>query len=253
MQADIWGLRRELGELERKEAELHEEFRGLSRNVDRYGRLSKTALRQSKKLDEEIAAMRDRTRLLKCQVEERRARLVAVEADLRATYRGLAQYSDPDLQELEGPSRTSDGLFRYDVFVSHASQDKATVVRPLVKALQDLGLHVWFDEVELKVGDDLRASLDRGLRESRFGIVVLSPDFLCKKKWTAYELDSLFLRDVESGNVILPIWHKLSKDEVIAYSPKLADKVALHTSLLTVTDIALEIAIVVYGQDMSRA
>ena len=68
----------------------------------------------------------------------------------------------------------------YDVFISHASQDKDSVARPLVKLLKDLGLRAWIDEFELKVGDSLRSGIDRGLREARFGVVILSPDFFTK-------------------------------------------------------------------------
>ena len=53
----------------------------------------------------------------------------------------------------------------YDVFISHASEDKALFVRPLAKALQQAGLKVWYDEFTLKLGDSLRESIDRGLGE----------------------------------------------------------------------------------------
>jgi hypothetical protein len=62
----------------------------------------------------------------------------------------------------------------FDVFVSHASEDKDEIVRPLVHALRDTGLTVWFDELELKIGNSLRRKIDHGLARSRFGIVVLS-------------------------------------------------------------------------------
>lgn len=42
--------------------------------------------------------------------------------------------------------------------------------------------------------------------------------------------------------VILPIWHKVSKDEVLRYSPFLADKIALNKSLKSVIEIAKELA-----------
>ena len=66
----------------------------------------------------------------------------------------------------------------YDAFISHASEDKASLVRPLARALEKMGFHIWFDEFELKVGDSLRRSIDKGLVNSRYGIVVLSKAFL---------------------------------------------------------------------------
>ena len=68
----------------------------------------------------------------------------------------------------------------YDVFISHAGEDKADVVRPLAEALRERGLAVWYDEFELRIGDSLRRKIDQGIRSSRFGVVVLSPSFFGK-------------------------------------------------------------------------
>ena len=57
----------------------------------------------------------------------------------------------------------------FDVFISHTSEDKDDVVRPLATALRDAGLSVWYDEVELRIGDSLRRKIDKGLASSRFG------------------------------------------------------------------------------------
>lgn len=136
---------------------------------------------------------------------------------------------------------------QYDVFISHASEDKGIVVRPLVEALRGHGLTVWFDEFELKIGDSLRRKIDHGVANSRFGIVVLSQAFF-GKGWPDYELDGLVTREVSGGQTILPVWHKVSKEEVMSYSPSLADKVARSTSTNTVAEIASEIAEVIHGK-----
>jgi len=135
---------------------------------------------------------------------------------------------------------------RFDVFISHASEDKEHVVRPLALALRDHGLAVWYDEFELRIGSSLRRTIDRGIAGSRFGVVVLSPAFF-GKGWTSYELDGLVTRSVTGEQVLLPIWHKVAKQEVMDYSPSLADKLARSTSLSTVEEIAAEIAQVIQG------
>jgi len=132
----------------------------------------------------------------------------------------------------------------HDVFISHASEDKDSVVRPLALALREAGLDVWFDEFELKIGDSLRRKIDEGLARSRFGVVVLSQAFF-KKGWTNYELDGLVTKAVTGDQILLPIWHNVSKDEVMAYSPSLADKLARNTATHTIKEIADEIASVV--------
>ncbi len=132
----------------------------------------------------------------------------------------------------------------YDLFISHASEDKDDFVRPLAETLQELGVKVWYDEFTLKVGDSLRRNIDSGLRNSKYGTVVLSADFI-KKEWTNYELDGLVAREMNGHKMILPIWHKISKTDVINYSPNLADKVALNTSISTIQEIAEQLADVI--------
>lgn len=84
---------------------------------------------------------------------------------------------------------------RYDVFVSHATEDKDEFVRPLAHALEERDCSVWFDESTLKIGDSLRRSIDRALANSRYGVVVLSSSFFAKA-WPQYELDGLVTREM---------------------------------------------------------
>src|SRR5690348_2973684 len=118
----------------------------------------------------------------------------------------------------------------YDAFISHASEDKEDFVTPLAKILRDYRAEVWFDEFTLTVGKSLRQSIDAGLAKSRFGIVVLSPSFF-GKKWPEWELNGIVQRQLSgTGDVILPIWHKVTHADVARYSPSLADIVALSSN-----------------------
>lgn len=132
----------------------------------------------------------------------------------------------------------------WDVFISHASEDKAAVARPLRDALSRMGITVWLDEAEMRIGHSLRRRIDDGIRSSRFGVVVLSEPFF-RKGWTNHELDGLVTRTVAGEQSLLPIWHDLSADEVRAFSPSLADKVAMSTEEFTIEEIAEQIADVV--------
>ncbi len=133
----------------------------------------------------------------------------------------------------------------FDVFVSHATEHKDAVVRPLAHALRQRGVTAWYDEFEMRIGDSLRQKIDVGVSRSRFGLVVLSPAFFAKN-WPQYELDGLVARDMhDGGRRLLPIWHNISKDELIRQSPSLADRVALSTALLTVDEIAAQVAEVI--------
>lgn len=117
----------------------------------------------------------------------------------------------------------------WDIFISHASEDKDEIARPLADALRDRGLNVWFDDFTLTLGDSLSRSIDHGLANSRFGVVILSPAFF-NKEWPRRELDGLTAKEISSGKVILPVWHKVDREFVLRYSPVLADKLAVSTT-----------------------
>lgn len=117
----------------------------------------------------------------------------------------------------------------WDVFISHASEDKDEVARPLAELLRKLGFRVWYDEYTLRLGDSLRRKIDEGLAKCRFGVVVLSPAFFAKE-WPKRELDGLFAREVTGGKVVLPVWHRIDYDGVAQRSPMLADRYAVSTT-----------------------
>jgi hypothetical protein len=128
----------------------------------------------------------------------------------------------------------------WDVFISHASEDKESFVRPLAVALRSLGVSVWYDEFSLRLGDSLSASIDKGLAGSKFGLVIVSQSFL-SKQWPQYELRGLVHRDVYEGRVIIPIWHGVTREQMVAFSPSLADKVAIITAGSSAQDVSLKL------------
>ena len=143
---------------------------------------------------------------------------------------------------------------KHDIFVSHASEDKAAIVRPLVQALAALGLRVWYDEDMIKGGDSIREAIDRGLRDTRNAVVILSPAFL-KKRWTQWELNALVQRFNDTATRqrgrLIPIWHNVSKDEISSFSPPLADIAALQ-SVDGINAIALKISDQILPKSRSR-
>src|SRR5438552_6046583 len=133
----------------------------------------------------------------------------------------------------------------YDLFICHASEDKRTFVRPLAKALRKRNVEVWYDEFSLKLGDSIRRSLDKGLKQSRFGVVVLSKAFF-DKQWPQYELDGLVEREMKGRDkVILPVWHAVTHDDVMKYSPPLAGRKAV-SSMEGIEKVAEEIFAVIH-------
>ncbi len=134
--------------------------------------------------------------------------------------------------------------YEWDVFISHASEDKDAFVRPLAQALTALGVSVWYDEFSLRLGDSLSSKIDFGLANSRYGIVVISPSFVAKP-WPQRELRGLVAREVAGRSTILPVWHNIDVGAVADFSPPLADVLAVRTADLSATQIALQILSVV--------
>lgn len=119
----------------------------------------------------------------------------------------------------------------FDIFISHASEDKVKLVRHLAKLLQEEHLSVWYDEHTLLPGDSLRKSIDNGLKKSSYGIVVLSPSFF-GKQWPEWELNGLVqIQNTSENNRIIPIWHNIDHEDVMKYSPALADIIAIKSDL----------------------
>ena len=132
----------------------------------------------------------------------------------------------------------------YDVFISHASEDKEPLVNELVQHLESLGIKVWYDKTHISWGDSFRVKMDEGLNQARYGIVILSPDYIKDGKyWTKAELDAFFQMESATGKkVLLPVWHHISKNEVMHFSPFVATRNALSTTTKTTAEIAIEVA-----------
>lgn len=165
----------------------------------------------------------DFQRSLQRKIDEQKAQLDIL---IHQNYSSQTTFENIEVQENK----------QYDFFISHASEDKDDIVRSLADSLKENGFEVWYDEFELKIGDSLRKKIDIGLINSRYGIVIISPSFV-KKNWTEYELNGMVAREMNGHKVILPTWHKISKDEVLKFSPTLADKMALNTSIHSTEDI----------------
>ena len=131
-------------------------------------------------------------------------------------------------QQHFGHSTARASAMQWDVFISHASEDKEDVALPLAERLRAEGLRVWLDRFELTVGDSLRQAIERGLAESRFGIAIISPSFL-EKHWPRAELDGLAARESGGIKIILPVWHRVDAATIQAKSPMLAGRVATTT------------------------
>lgn len=220
----------------------------LARKIDEVNRVSKDRSSKSKSIADKQAKRLKLLQDLSKEEQKDRDKVKKEQKEIlsfqQSISREIERQKSLSIDSLPNQRVTmfSESQKSYDVFVSHASEDKLSFVRPFVECLKEKNVAVWYDESELKIGDSLRRSIDNGLKNSKYGIVVLSEAFF-KKEWPQRELDGLFAREVNGEKVILPIWHKISKNEVMGYSPIIADMLAINTTDFTIEEIAEQIAI----------
>lgn len=142
------------------------------------------------------------------------------------------------------------------VFLSHSSQDKADLVRPLAEFLRIQGITVWFDEFTLVPGDSLAESIDRGLVQSDVGVLVISPAFISTARssgWTSYEYRGIVSNTIGASTTrLIPIWHGVDAATVRAFSPSLADTLAITTDGRELAEVAFDVMRVV-APDKARS
>lgn len=145
----------------------------------------------------------------------------------RASDQGVnVQFRGP--QFVEGRA----ALERPMAFISHDSRDKDEIARPIAVGLARLMCPVWFDEFSLKVGDRLRESIELGLREASKCILVVTPHFIGNRGWTREEFNAIFTRElVDRADLILPVWHGVTREQVFEYSPVLANRLAVNWNI----------------------
>ncbi|GHU67918.1 hypothetical protein AGMMS49983_19820 [Clostridia bacterium] len=141
-----------------------------------------------------------------------------------------------------------ESMSMYDVFISHASEDKAGFVDGLVDELQKMGIKVWYDTLEMKWGKGLREQIDKGIKLSKFSIIVLSKSFFAKK-WPQRELDGIFAKEEVTGATPLPIWHQISFEEVYEFSPILSGLYSLSTDKYSILDICQSLKLILEEGD----
>ena len=93
----------------------------------------------------------------------------------------------------------------YDVFICHAKEDKEDVVRPIVEAIKARGITPWYDEEKITWGDSIVGEVNKGLKNSRYVMVVLSPAFM-KKNWPKVEFEAALNKEATTGEkLVLPL------------------------------------------------
>lgn len=163
-------------------------------------------------MDDSARAAQERREL------ERKAALATIE--LNESTKKQNQILRAQIEKLtEG--KMAAAKYEYDVFVSHANANKQSFVDSLYDQLNRLRIRIWYDSTEIDWGDGLKEKIQEGLAKCRFGIVILSPEFI-DRKWTNQELTELLTRQNESHEkVVLPLLYNLTVDQMKEQYPVL--------------------------------
>lgn len=193
-------------------------------------RKKSSLISEQTKFDKKVQSEREKSQ------KQQDRKISTLERTIKSQNERLAEMSFNAI-DYHGHSSQMEESKRYDFFISYASEDGDSFVTPLANALRDAGFNVWFDAFCLKPGDSLRRSIDKGLRFSDRGLVVLSKHYI-SKEWPQKEFDALFSLEGNDGeSLIIPIWHEISKNEVQRFSPMVADKKAILTAVSTLDEI----------------
>lgn len=233
------------------------------REIDRHEDAARKASQESADLQKKIADKRSKRNdaYLKLQKEQQNERKKEQKEQQRNITNMQRAYEKriTDLEAQVSPVITTvtteenEPLPEYDVFISHAWEDKESFADEFVEELRSLGVKVWYDTSQIKWGDSMRQKIDEGLKKSRFGIAILSPNYIAEGKyWTKAEFDGLFQLESVNGKTLLPIWHNLTKQQVMNFSPIAANKKAMTTAMMTSKEIANELVKLLSEEDIQN-
>lgn len=143
------------------------------------------------------------------------------------------------VEKVEVPKYQAKTLPEYDVFISHANQDKEDLIEKLYQSLQKLGISIFYDKESLEWGDNWKERILNGTKKAEFAIIVISENFF-DREWTERELSEFLNRQNRNGQkLILPIVHNITMQQLQEKYPNVADIQAIDSSKYNCNQIAL--------------
>lgn len=160
-------------------------------------------------------------------------------------------YSQPERALLDDVREAveADSDRERDAFLCHAWGDRSGPASELYTALDALGVDVWFSERDVVLGQSLARQLDRGLRLSRVGIVLVTPNMLAALRNAGFadqELGALLATER-----VIPVSHGVAFEDLRTESPLLAARAGLSTLESSLNEVAAKIAESVLGIDLA--
>lgn len=162
--------------------------------------------------------------------------------ELYLTQHGIKYFVEKEKTMQKNEQKTAHNKMnrkQYDVFISHASKDKSDYVESLYMCLRRLGVSIFYDSDSISWGDNWKKAILDGTAASEFAIIVISENFFARE-WTERELNKFLKLQNESGQkIVLPLLHKISRDQLKAHYPKLEEIQVIDTATRTEEDITI--------------
>lgn len=153
-------------------------------------------------------------------------------------------YTDAEVRSLtpvrENVEKRSGQPDLRDIFLCHAWDDRQGAAKELHDILESLGVRVWFSEKDVGLGVPLLRAIDKGLANSKVGIVLVTPALLRrlpKESIADKELSALL-----AGDRLIPVVHGTTYEELRDVSPLLASRTGLSTAEDTMKEVAAKLA-----------
>lgn len=127
-----------------------------------------------------------------------------------------------------------------DVFLCHAWDDRQGAAKQLHDLLESRGVSVWFSEKDVGLGVPLLRAIDKGLANSRVGIVLVTPALL--RRLPAEGIADKELSALLARERLVPVVHGTTYEALREVSPLLASRSGLSTAEEPMADVAAKLA-----------
>ncbi|WP_286172062.1 toll/interleukin-1 receptor domain-containing protein [Arthrobacter sp. JUb115] len=129
---------------------------------------------------------------------------------------------------------------RRDVFLCHAWDDRRGAAKELHDELEKQNVSVWFSEKDVVLGKSLIREIDKGLRTSKIGIVLVTPSMF--KSLDVEGIADKELSALLATDRVIPVTHETTFEELRDVSPLLAARSGLSTEASSLEEVAIKIA-----------
>lgn len=128
----------------------------------------------------------------------------------------------------------------YDLFLCHAWDDRRETATELHNLLEAEDVSVWFSEKDIVLGQPFMREIDKGLAKTRIGLVLITPAFL--RRIESGGVSEKELSELLSRDLLIPVAHGVTYDEIRSVSPLLGSRNGLSTEEDPMEAIAKKVA-----------